>query len=1482
MNTPHHILTGSISTLLRKSPLLLAAAASLSFAASAAAQTNITGGTLRVSGAPASSLWLDAAKTSSISTSGSAVTQWNDAAGGANYASQGNGAARPNLTTDNAFTGPSKAMVDFGANGNSGQTLNFNSAITDIRSAFWVLKGGAFMLGSTGAYDFHRGDPGYGNNATDNIWEGNNGYTSANIRNGQTYLNGTQVNGTTTALSGGYQMIDVVTTGNVQANNLANDRNIGGRQGGQQIGEVIIFNTALSTTERQQVETYLNYKWFGIGAGVGNLLPVTTAVTLSGGGTLDLSGVNYQTVASLTSADATSRVTLGGAAFTVGNANDTTFAGVLSDTGTLTKVGAGKLSLTNANTFSGLTTISNGTLELTGSAGALGTGAVTNNAALRLNRSNALTVANAIGGSGTLTQAGAGTSTLTGANTYTGATSITNGRLQLNGAAAGTLTTSGITANTGGTLGFTTGAASTLTLPSAGITLGGGTVAFDIGGAGVNDAISTNSFTLTANSAFTFTPIGVPATGSTYTLVSSTNAIVTGGFTLAGQTIGKLTLTPVVNANTITLTPTLSQGIWNIPTGGNWSLGNPSATGGNWLNYKPTVAGDAALFGSAIASAATVVVDTPHRVGFITFDNASAYTIGTAGSSNLTLDNGGPDTLLRVLSGAHTIAENVALVGNAVVNPAAGGILSVTGNFTGSGSVTHAGPGPLILTGANTHSGGTTLLGGFLTLGGASGAATGTGDLTVAIASGWPNSGSVELATSQTVGVVHFTGADYGAVHTQGHNLTTAGLDSTGGKGVVENRAANQPDPAGNATVFINVAAATTYSFDGYLRDGYDPTATTLAVVKNGTGTQVFTGNNISYTGGTTINAGILRPGSDTALGATSGSVTINSGGSLDINGRTLDAYTNISIAGAGAVASLGALGNASGTPNYNAIRGLTLTANASVGGDGARWDIGRLDFNADPNITVNHITGNGFVLTKVGSSYLALLTGATNLAGFVINGGTIAPHENTSFGAGPVTLNSGIIRPWAGLNLANAFTLNGGTIQTVEGFNDNYNGPITVNATTTLNAVNGVITFNGNVSGSGDLTKTGDNYLVLAGNNTQTGTLTVNGGNVRFSSLVGNATHGNVVMANSASFLLMTAPNQFGANSGLLFNSPGGHTEFALYGHDQTIASLASANYLAVVQNSHGAFGPASASSTLTINQSADTFYNGYIRDNTGNDAFTLAIIKSGAGTLTLDGAVYGNNAITYTGGTLINGGTIALNTGGQKGTLPDSGAIIVDTGGTLRANAIDALRYLNHNAGNGIFVNVGGVVTVGIGSRVSMDRDLSVTGGTITSVGAGDGSGASYSLRDTNGSVMTFTSSAGGTPATFSAQGLGLNGTATFNVTNGPGAVDLNVTGTLKDNFITGSLVKDGAGTMVINTTSTYTGATTVNAGTLVFLASQTLSSLTIADGAEVVFGDGLAFAPGAGEKFGGPALVPEPGTFGLLLIGALGMAARRRRSA
>ena len=77
------------------------------------------------------------------------------------------------------------------------------------------------------------------------------------------------------------------------------------------------------------------------------------------------------------------------------------------------------------------------------------------------------------------------------------------------------------------------------------------------------------------------------------------------------------------------------------------------------------------------------------------------------------------------------------------------------------------------------------------------------------------------------------------------------------------------------------------------------------------------------------------------------------------------------------------------------------------------------------------------------------------------------------------------------------------------------------------------------------------------------------------------------------------------------------------------------------------------------------------------------------------------------------------------------------------------------------------------------------------------------------------------------------------------------------------------------------TLTGASTVKFGSV----SQTLSSLTIGAGSTATFTSGLAsFSGGAGGKapsFGGSGVVPEPGTIGLLLVGALGILNRRRKA-
>ncbi len=99
----------------------------------------------------------------------------------------------------------------------------------------------------------------------------------------------------------------------------------------------------------------------------------------------------------------------------------------MSGTGSLTKQGAGTLTLTGANTYSGGTTVSAGTLQ--GSVTAV-RGNITNNAAVVFNQPTSATYSGVMTGSGSLTKQGAGTLTLSGANTYSGGTTVSAGALQ--------------------------------------------------------------------------------------------------------------------------------------------------------------------------------------------------------------------------------------------------------------------------------------------------------------------------------------------------------------------------------------------------------------------------------------------------------------------------------------------------------------------------------------------------------------------------------------------------------------------------------------------------------------------------------------------------------------------------------------------------------------------------------------------------------------------------------------------------------------------------------------------------------------------------------------------------------------------------------------------------------------------------------------------------------------------------------------------
>jgi fibronectin-binding autotransporter adhesin len=158
-----------------------------------------------------------------------------------------------------------------------------------------------------------------------------------------------------------------------------------------------------------------------------------------------------------------------------GDGTSTAFAGVLRNTDhvlALVKTGAGTLTLTGTNSYTGTTTVSAGVLRV-GNGGKSGSivGAVANDAALAFDRSDDLTFGGAITGSGTLTKAGAGTLTLTGTSAYTGATRVTAGTLLVNGA----LGKSDVTVGAGAALGGSgTIDPSTVTVSTSGTIFGGG------------------------------------------------------------------------------------------------------------------------------------------------------------------------------------------------------------------------------------------------------------------------------------------------------------------------------------------------------------------------------------------------------------------------------------------------------------------------------------------------------------------------------------------------------------------------------------------------------------------------------------------------------------------------------------------------------------------------------------------------------------------------------------------------------------------------------------------------------------------------------------------------------------------------------------------------------------------------------------------------------------------------------------------------
>jgi len=188
------------------------------------------------------------------------------------------------------------------------------------------------------------------------------------------------------------------------------------------------------------------------------------------GATLDLNNFS-QTIPSLQGGGVNGgNVTLGSAILTLGSGASTTYAGSISGSGGIVKVGSSVFTLTGVNTYSGTTTINNGTLALSNSGAISQSSVVINsgifdisgitgggtqiadlsgsrvaliklgNKTLTFGTANSTTFAGNIqnggiaGGSpGSLVKEGTGTFNITGINTYGGPTTINAGNFAVNG-----------------------------------------------------------------------------------------------------------------------------------------------------------------------------------------------------------------------------------------------------------------------------------------------------------------------------------------------------------------------------------------------------------------------------------------------------------------------------------------------------------------------------------------------------------------------------------------------------------------------------------------------------------------------------------------------------------------------------------------------------------------------------------------------------------------------------------------------------------------------------------------------------------------------------------------------------------------------------------------------------------------------------------------------------------------------------------------
>lgn len=1014
----------------------------------------------------------------------------------------------------------------------------------------------------------------------------------------------------------------------------------------------------------------------------------------------------------------------------------------------------------------------------------------------------------------------AATTTYTGV--YAGGTIAPNDAVVLNNGAR-------ITGNviTNGTLQFNQ-SGTTLTVSS---TISG-TGTLSLTNTGTLTLLATNTSSETTLPSQTTVSLGRLSIGNSGTgrLLVGGNLSVSGGVVASTDSRLSYTGPDIIVGRTPTgpvaiITATVSSGTWV-------NSGNLSLTAGSLTGSRLSIMGNGLVAVGGTLSGASFSASFSSTVPPTVITTTGTVDLGLGGTLQIGL--GGTT---GVLSPSALSAMNGTLAFNRSDSVAYDGAIS------GSGSVVQMGSGALTLSGNNTYSGTTQVLAGTLVLAGSSASPLRVSSGTLQITS--PNAfygGTTSAWTAQRVNVDNGSTLSLDATTFSTSQISQFASLGTGSTGFKD----------GSRLGLLVSSGSSTYS---YAIADTNAGLNRLGLVKSGSGTLVLTASS-SYSGGTYIDSGTLQIGSG---GSIQGNVQNN--GTLELNRSGTFAVTG-SMAGSGnlvvrygTVSLSGSIAYTGRTEVFDVLR--CTTRQSLYGGETTQWTANNIRVSQYAGVRLSVGGANEFTAADV-DVIRSLGTGST---GFM-NGSWLS-FDTTNATSGTFVYSAAIANTNSGSNRL-GIDKSGGGVLVLTGSNSYTGGTSVSNGLLQIGnggssgsiigdlyTNNGVIfnradasVYPGNAtlyagSGTAGLTKLGTGKLTLSGSVQSYADVRVVGGAVEVLQgasitlpttktgiavyIGGSTAQGGTLTVNGG--IVSSWINAVGAdNTYGVVNMLSGtmNADGQLLNRDKALWSVYNGE-----MNVSGGFinGSCSVGPAGRLNISGGTIQGGVGGNGpvimTGGTlmSYSVGLGNSGTGTLSMSGgrwlpdanqttrATLGQNA-TGNGAMTLSGGTIGL----AYLTVGDAGVGLLNIGGGSLETNRAVIGSGSSSVGTviafgGNWLNTGDLIVGGNGAATLKVSGSSGVGGAVI-VGGTLSAGGLGQISIENGGTLRI--GTGGTTGALSVASVTNHGTLVFNRSS-----DLNCACVVSGS---GSLTKESVGALTLSGASSYSGGTTLNAGSLV----------------------------------------------------------------